>query len=347
MLNLVFFKVVRSYAKFWQMIGRGTRLCPDVFGPNKPKEYFLIFDVCQNFEFFEINKDGKDAKIVKPLTQQIFEARLQVSRLLAETGELENIEMSNKILDILHYAIRNLDCSRFQVDMNLRYVDDFKEREKWNNLTADSVHIIEEYLSELPTPELINEIARRFDLMMLKLQIANLLQKGKEKNYQEALMIIADELSKKYTIPQVLSSKELIENMKDPDFYKNLSQNRIENIRVEIRGLINFIDTQSKQSIYTDIEDSELEITLGEPISTYESNIIYKKRVERFIRENKNNITISKLSTNNPITEQEIKVLEQIIFDGEERGTAEKFNDEYGEQPLGKFVRTILFDQCF
>ena len=61
-LNLVFFKVVRSYAKFWQMIGRGTRLCPDVFGPEQPKEYFLIFDVCQNFEFFDLHKKGKDGR---------------------------------------------------------------------------------------------------------------------------------------------------------------------------------------------------------------------------------------------------------------------------------------------
>jgi len=112
-LNLVFFKVVRSYAKFWQMIGRGTRLCPDVFGPTQPKTEFLIFDVCNNFEFFSINKKGKDGNPAKPITQQIFESRLQLSRLLAETGEEDNLELSKDLLDTLHNAVFNLDKDRF------------------------------------------------------------------------------------------------------------------------------------------------------------------------------------------------------------------------------------------
>src|SRR5918996_889796 len=51
-VNLVFFKLVRSKTKFWQMIGRGTRLAPDLFGPDKHKQFFYIFDYCQNLEFF-------------------------------------------------------------------------------------------------------------------------------------------------------------------------------------------------------------------------------------------------------------------------------------------------------
>ena len=125
---LVFFKVVRSYAKFWQMIGRGTRLCEDVFGPNQPKDHFLIFDVCGNFDFFEVQKKGRETLIAKPITQQIFESRLHLSRLLVEKGDDENIELSNALRDILHSAIQQLDRTRFQVAMNLKYVDEFNER---------------------------------------------------------------------------------------------------------------------------------------------------------------------------------------------------------------------------
>ena len=57
-VNLVFFKMVKSLAKFWQMIGRGTRLCPNLFGPNQDKKEFMIFDYCQNFEFFEEFPEG-------------------------------------------------------------------------------------------------------------------------------------------------------------------------------------------------------------------------------------------------------------------------------------------------
>lgn len=340
-LNLVFFKVVRSYAKFWQMIGRGTRLCPNVFGPGQAKDHFLIFDVCKNFEFFEINKKGKDGNALKPITQQIFEARLQLSRLLAETGEIENVELSTSLLDMLHHAIQHLDRKRFQVDMNMRYVDEFDERGRWNNLSADDVHQIEEHLSGLPVPETINEVARRFDLMMLKLQLARLLMLTSEKGYHENLINIAEELSRKYTIPQVLRSKKLIEQMKDPNFYKQLSQKKLDSIRDEIRELVQYLENKGRDPIYTDIKDSEVIITAGEPISTY-GHEMYKKRVERFIRENKHQITISKLSTNEPITEEELKQLEAILFDGGERGTKDDYIHEYGAQPLGQFVRSIL-----
>jgi len=341
-LNLVFFKVVRSYAKFWQMIGRGTRLCPNIFGPDQPKEYFLILDVCQNFEFFDINKKEEGDIVIKAISQLIFESRLQISSLLKETSEAEDVELSNSLLDILHKSIQNLDRNRFQVKMSLRHVDEFNDRSRWNNLDADDHHIIEEYLSGLPVPEVISETARRFDLMMLKLQLAKLLMKSTKKVYENNLVNIANELSGKYTIPQVFLSKPLIESMRDPDFYKELSQKNLDNIREEIRELVQYLDQKSRKPVYTDIEDSEINIAEAGGMPIYENDSIYRKRVERFIRENKNHLTIAKLATNQQITEQELKVLEDLLFDGDERGTHEKFVEEYGNEPLGKFIRSIL-----
>ncbi len=340
-LNLVFFKIVRSYAKFWQMIGRGTRLCPDVFGPNSPKDSFLVFDVCQNFEFFDINKKGKEANKIKPITQDIFDSRVQLSRLLAETGEIENIDLANNLLDMLHNLILHLDRNRFQVDMSLRYVDEFSERNRWNNLSSDDVHIIESHLSELPIPESINEVARRFDLMMIKLQLAELLMLNRRK-FHENLTTIAEQLSTKYTIPAVLRSQELIENLKNPEFYNELSQKRIESIRTELRELVQYLEAKGREPIYTDIEDSDINISITESKPKPISNSLYKKRVESFIREHKQNIAISKLSSNKPITEQELNQLENILFDDDERGTKDDFIKIYGEQPLGEFVRSII-----
>lgn len=341
-LNLVFFKVVRSYAKFWQMIGRGTRLCPDVYAPNQDKDKFMIFDVCQNFEFFEINKKGKEGGGIKPITQQIFEARMQLSRLLAETGEDENLELSSNLLDILHSSISKLDRNRFQVDMKLRHVVEFEKRERWRSLDADDVHTIEENLSALPTPEVINETARRFDLLVIKLQIAKELELGNQQGYEDNLMTIAEELSKKYTIPQVVKSKALIESMRDPEFYKGLKQKKIEGIREEIRDLVQYLDKKDKKPIYMNIQDSEVQTTVREPLEGYGNAAIYKKRVERFVRDNKHNLTISKLATNQVITTDELKELERVLFDGEERGTKEQYLEEYGEQPLGNFIRSII-----
>ncbi|MFK7935007.1 MAG: DEAD/DEAH box helicase family protein [Saprospiraceae bacterium] len=342
-LNLVFFKVVRSYAKFWQMIGRGTRLCPDVFGPEQAKEYFLIFDVCQNFEFFDINKKGKETANIKSIRQRTFEARLQLSRLLAETGEVENIELAHALLDQLHADVLQLkkEQDRFQVKMNLRYVDAYAKRERWNNLTSEDVHLIETYLAPLPASEAVSEAARRFELMMLKMQIAKLLELSQERKYQDNLIAIATELSGKYTIPAVVQRKELIEQLKEPDFYKNLQQKRLDEIRVEIKEIVEYLERRKRNPVYLNIEDSEVTMTVGEPLPAYGSGI-YKKRVERFLRENKQHITIKKLSNNIPITPQELNELERLLFDGDERGTKEEFQQQFGEQPLGAFVRSII-----
>jgi type I restriction enzyme, R subunit len=343
-VNLVFFKQVRSYAKFWQMIGRGTRLCPDIFGPGMDKEYFMIFDVCANFEFFDVTQYGADTKLIKPITQQIFDARVQLSLLLMDTKEPDDAELAGKILDVLHKEISELNKNRFQVKMHLRYVEEFSKRERWNKLNSDDAHIIETYLSELPDPETINEMARRFDLMMLKLQIATLRLSGKQRKYESDLMEIAEGLSSKYTIPVVKKSQPLIENLKDPDFYSTLTQRRLDEIRIEIRELVQYLDTSGKKTVYTDIQDSE--IVEKEPVGVagrpHVYGIPYKKRVESFVRDHKDHLTINKLSSNQPITTEELRALEQILFDGEERGTKEDFEREYGKEPLGVFIRSIL-----
>jgi type I restriction enzyme R subunit len=341
-LNLVFFKVVRSYSKFWQMIGRGTRLCPDVYGPNQPKEHFLIFDVCGNFEFFEVQKQGKETLTSKPITQQIFESRMHLSRLLAETGEEGDIELSGTLRDILHKSISSLDKGRFQVAMNLRHVDEFSSRSRWNSLDSNDVHTIEEYLSDLPIPETINEMARRFDLMMLKLQIATLMMSGTKKKFEELLIDIAEGLSQKYTIPVVFRSKPLIESIKKADFYKGISQKKLDSVREELRELIQYLESSARTIIYTNLLDSEITMTLNEPDLKSNYGSSYRRRVESYIRDNKHQLTISKLLTNEPITEKELKLLEELLFDGEERGTRQDFIKEFGEEPLGVFIRSII-----
>lgn len=342
-LNLVFFKVVRSYAKFWQMIGRGTRLCPDVYGPNEAKDHFLIFDVCGNFEFFEVQKKGKETKIQKPISRQIFESRLQLSKLLIESHEEENIAWAQELRDLLHHQIKSLDKKRFQVAMQMRYVDEFSKRERWNNLSVHDIHEIDTYLSGLPEPEQINELARRFDLMMLRLQIANLAAGYIELSYQDKLTKIGYGLSLKLGVPEVLKSRELIENLQTSGFYLHLTLKKTEEIRTELREIIHYLKTESRTIIYSDLIDSEVTSTGRiSDISTSYGPSAYKNRVEAFIRENKHQLTISKLNSNLAITEEELKLLESILFDGTERGTLEDFIKEFGEEPLGVFIRHIV-----
>lgn len=341
-LNLVFFKKVRSYAKFWQMIGRGTRLCPDIYGPGRDKDHFLIFDVGGNFEFFEEKQHGVEGPYVKPVTQRIFMTRLAVARLLMETGEEEDRKLAEEFLDMLHAAILALDHSRFDVGMVREYVDEFSERSRWNRLDEENIHRIETYLAHLPVPESINEKARRWDLMMLKMMQADLLMSDKLSSYRESVLEIAEGLSMKYAIPQVHRSKVLIEQLRDPEFYRDLTRRKMEEIRVEIRELVQYLEEQGREMVRTDFEDQLTADPVGDYRSPASTNALYKLQVERFIRENRNHVTIAKLNTNKPITREEIQELERILFDGGERGTLEQFRKTYGDEPLGRFIRNIV-----
>jgi type I restriction enzyme R subunit len=204
------------------------------------------------------------------------------------------------------------------------------------------MHIVEEFLSALPVPETINEMARRFDLMMLKMQIATLMMSSTQKNYENSLIDIAEGLSTKYSIPSVLRSKETIECLRNPKYYKGVSQKKLDEIREELRELIQYLDVSSRAMVYTDIKDSEVTQVMREPHTYTTYGLPYKKRVESFIRENKNHTTISKLTNNIPITEAELGALEQMLFDGDERGTVEIFKKEFGDEPLGVFIRSII-----
>lgn len=341
-LNLVFFKVVRSYAKFWQMIGRGTRLCPDVFGPGQDKEYFKIFDVCGNFQFFGQNTEEEPGQLQKPLSQQIFNTRLEVSELLTRTTLPEDIELANQLRDVLHASIQSLDRNRFEVKMVLQSVTEFSERKRWNNLNTSDLHTIEEQLSRLPMNLNEHERTKRFDLLILKMMQAKLMSDDKEYTYRERLIQISGQLSRKYTIPEVLKAQPLLDPMQHHSFYKELSNKRLEEVRQTILELVKYLDAKESVSVYTNFEDT---VNAGDEEIAAEFKPkygSYKTRVERFLRENQDNITIRKLRTNMPITSEELQALENMLFDEKELGTREDFEKEYGHQPLGKFIRSIL-----
>ena len=155
-------------------------------------------------------------------------------------------------------------------------------------------------------------------------------------------MDIAEGLSKKYTIADILRSQSLIESLKDPNFYKELSQKKLESIREEIRELVQYLDSTSRPIFYTNLLDTEFTITETVPDMSVNYGTLYRKRVESYIRENKHNLVIHKLSTNNPITAMELSYLENLLFDGTDRGTREDFVKEFGEAPLGIFIRSII-----
>ena len=346
-LNLVFFKEVKSFAKYWQMIGRGTRLCKDIFGKGKDKEFFLIFDICGNFEFFDEFPDGFTPKVTKSLSQLIFETKLDIVMAIYNnqepTEEEENYAVTIK--EDLHKTITLLDENRFEVRKHWKYVIEYKSRDRWNNLTNSAVLDIKNNLSHLVSyKEDTDELAKRFDVLIAKLQLALINNSKTQKGLIGNIVSIAQLLFTKRNIPAVHAKIVLIEQIKKDSYWPTITITQLEKIRTELRSLIQFLKDEDKETpVYTDFSD-ELpldKVTEVDVMGTYTSLKSYKDRVEAFIRKNRSHLVIDKLYKNLPITAKELEVLEAFLLK-EALESKDRFIKEYGEQPLGKFVRNIV-----
>jgi len=344
-LNLVFFKPVKSSAKFWQMIGRGTRLSKNLFGPGEDKKEFLIFDYCSNFEFFDEHPDGIETSAVKPLSVQLFEARLTVTELIKEkeSSTKEDWELSKAYLDHLHGAVSDLDTSRYMVRPHQGYVREYSNRDRWNNLSLQDIPAIKRHLAPLIPLESDDEMARRFDLMILALQIT-LLSGGDIGKYTTKVFTIARALEKKQSIPQVAQSLHLIKLVQKEAYWDNIHAKALDDLRTALRELIKYLDAVSQEPVYTHFEDNlDLsQVKEYNPLSTYVQLRPYKERVEAYIRKNKHHLVIAKLQNNQPITSKELEALEALLFTEEGAGTKSDFVEHYGEKPLGVFIRSVV-----
>jgi type I restriction enzyme, R subunit len=345
-VNLVFFKIVRSSSKFWQMIGRGTRLRPDLFAPGKNKTHFLIFDFCENFEFFDEFPDGISPSSFKSVSQQIFEAKLEVALELRtnEKSTEDDLALSEKYINELHKLVAGLDHKRFVVRKQLRLVNRFTDRKRWENLSKSDVGEICNNLTELPSyTDETDELAKRFDLLVLNLQLAILHGTTSQVRYITKVGRIGKNLFKKKNIPAVNKQIETIKAVQTDEFWAEVSLTVLENVRTDLRELIKFIDRESQENVYTHFED-ELNLSgiwVRDVVPNYTTMQSYRDRVESYVRKNKQHLTIRKLSTNEPITQAEIEELEKLLY-SKEVGTREEFMLEYGEIPLGKFIRSII-----
>lgn len=343
-VNLVFFKRVRSFSKYWQMIGRGTRLRPGLFGPEEDKEHFIIFDFCSNFEFFDEFPDGVTSSSSKGLSEQIFEARLDLIVALREKSDTSDEEdrLMEKMTENLHQLIHGLDENRYVVRSVWKYVKKYKEKESWENLNIGDQNDIKTHLAKLPSyKEDEDELAKRFDLLILKLHLALLDGNRSQEKYIGSIQNIGSRLEKKRNIPTVAAKINTIREVQDMDFWKHVSPLQLEKVREDLRSLIQFLDKESLDPVYSNFEDTVYDNKIKEwdLIGGYKKNPSYRNRVETFIRKNKDHLVIDKLYKNLPITDKELVLLERFLSAGE-LGT--DFKEHINGAPLGKFVRNII-----
>jgi len=322
-------------------------LCPDLFAPGEHKKEFVIFDYCQNFEFFEEHPDGITTKNMKPLTQQIFEAKLKVSQIVSDLSDKTESEkeVRDQYLDELHLAVQGLDENRFVVRKELRHVKEYSNKTRWNNLSKSDVQEINNHLSHLqPASKDDDELARRFDMLVLIYQILLLGGSDNTGKYMAKIFRTASLLQKKDNIPQVSIHLPLIKVIQTDQYWETINIKKLESLRAALRDLIKYLDTKTQEPIFTHFED-DLDYdgikVRGHVNTSYESLQSYKDRVESYIRKNKDHLTINKLRNNIPVTKQELNSIEEMLFTESVAGTKQQFVEQYGEKPLGAFIRSV------
>ena len=359
-VNLVFYKPVKSYAKFWQMIGRGSRLRPDLFGAGKDKDKFLIFDLCGNFEFFEENPNGIESSTQKSLTETVFNLKLQLAQYLKD-GKFKDDEAleeyRQELLDELHAEITSLDPTRFDVKMKVKTVLDYggDNRELWNHLDNKDVKRIEDELSPLIKPKKGDtDLARYYDKLVYSLMIKRIETPNTDQFISSftipitKVAILSKKLLKKISIPEVKSSEELIKQPLEESFWKEDGISHLEKVRAGIRSLVKYIDPVDQKYATTDFEDelnedeAVIKDFVSEPSENYGSpfaNNIH--RLEELIRKNNTNLTVSRIRQGDSITEQELKSLEGILFNDELK--KEEIEKELGDRlDLVQFIINLM-----
>jgi type I restriction enzyme R subunit len=334
--NLVFFKPVRSSSKFWQMIGRGTRLCTDLFGHGMDKKEFIIFDFCENFEFFNNKPKGVEGVSGKSLSQRLFEIRLKLSFILLNDESAELKEYGKAILQGLIEQTQALNTQSFIVRQNWREVEKYKDANSWNALSDLDVKELVDKIAPLVVETNQDEMAKRFDATLLDIQLSILEGMPRQQKLIQNTINTAGKLSKKESIPSVAAKREIIRMAQEKDFWKSGDILAIEHVRVELRELIKFIDFENRAIYFTMFEDEILGSVSEHQLEAYQ------RKVKQYLQEHQNHLIIHKIRNNVQITEAELKQLEEMLFSQGELGTREEFVKAYGEAPLGSFIRGIV-----
>ena len=337
-LNLVFFKKVMSKAKFWQMIGRGTRLCPGLLD-GEDKQKFYIFDFCGNFEFFRMNK-GKATANMMALQGAIFNLEFQITYKLQDmeyqTERL--IAYRNALIQHMSEKVQELNRENFAVRQHLKYVALYSDQSNYQTLSYEDTLLVREELAPLILPDGDEASAVRFDALMYGIELAYLIGKKYGKARSDLLKKVSA-ISTVANIPEIMVQAELINQILHTDYLDRAGINEFEHIRESLRDLMKYLP-KKKVHYDTNFEDDILSIEWKESELENDDLKNYKAKAEYYVRQHQDDLVIAKLKKNKPMTQDDIKTLEKILWS--DLGTKDEYEAEYGDKPLGEFVREIV-----
>ncbi len=351
-VNLVFFKLVRSKTKFRQMIGRGTRLCRDLFGPGKHKEFFYIFDYCQNLEYFKDSPETAEGSLGASLGKRLFKARLEILGTIDQSAPFEVqqqsvsvIELKQEIRDLLRTEVAAMNVDNFVVRPQRRLVERYAEAAAWENLDAVGMSELAQNVAGLPSElESEDEEAKRFDLLLLNLQLAVLRAEPGFDRLSKQVIAIAGLLEEKSGIPMVQQQLAHIQEIQTEEWWRDITVPMLEQTRKRLRLLVKLIERRQRKPIYTDFEDqlgSESTIDLPE-FTTTDDFEKFREKARAFLRGHLDHLAIQKLRLNEPLTALDLKELERVLSESGVARPSHLQRAREESESLGLFVRSLI-----
>jgi len=363
-VNLVFFKQIRSKTKFWQMMGRGTRLCPDLFGPGQDKEFFRVFDYCQNLEFFGANPELKEAGTAKSLSERLFAARIDLVRALDEkegkpdglsagaqspystAGEPPPSEavIREGALKTLQDTVIGLNLDNFLVRQRRRAVEKYREPKAWIPIDDEKRKELVDEIAPLPAERSFGtEEAKRFDLLMFSLQLALLKGSKRFDTLRKQLIEIASALEDQTGIPAIAHQAVLIEEIQTDQWWEGVTVPLLELVRLRLRDLVQHIEKSRKAIVYSNFIDEIGDGVEHELPQVGEADFArFKQKARHFLKAHEDHIVLHKLRQGKPLTPTDLTELEMMLLDAGigEAGDIERARET--SKGFGRFVRSMV-----
>ncbi|MBI3892854.1 MAG: DUF4145 domain-containing protein [Candidatus Wallbacteria bacterium] len=364
-VNLVFFKLVRSKTKFWQMVGRGTRLCPELFGPGKDKQFFYIFDYCQNLEFFSQDPAVTEGSVAESLGTKIFKTRLnlvgELDRLVEPASPTSDVVLRERpglpyaseaaalrgdVVSCLHRVVEAMNPDNFVVRPKRRLVEKYAVGDAWTSLSEAALDELAVHLAGLPSElESEEEEAKRFDLLILRLQLAVLRKEPAAfSRLRERVIAIVGLLEERASIPMVREQLSLILEMQTDEWWQDVTVSMLETARKRLRALVKFVEKQKRKIVYTDFEDrmgGEMAVDLlGFPAPDGFER--FRKKARAFLVAHEDHIAIHKLRRNKPLSQTDLEELEKMPVASGLGGPDELKKAKEQSHSLGLFVRSLV-----
>ena len=348
-VNLVFFKKVRSKAKFWQMIGRGTRLrkglaCLDqIDGTYTDKRRFLIFDYCGNFEYFREHKEGYETRETKTLSENIFGKQIKIAMALQEsTFAGEDYQMwRSEIVNTCHKQVMALNADLIAVKLRMQYVEKYKKPEALVSISEGDKGELLTQIAPLVRSDEADEFAKRFDNFMYGLILAHIEQMPAFQYAKKQLCDTASLLERKASIPQIKAKLPVLKEIHTDAFWDANDILLFEQVRKELRGLIRFLDEGggAQRQIVTKLTDPIIDSQEGVQLDAAYDFEDYRAKVNRYVNEHGDTLAIYKLTHNIPLVMGDYQELERVLTS--ELGSKEDYAREFGDTPFGLLIRKI------